>query len=271
MRGTDGPPTGRIAAAFARARAAGRPALIPYVTAGDPDLGTTTAVVHALARGGADVIEIGVPFSDPIADGPVIQRATERALRNGVGLRSVLRWMAGIAGEGGIPPFVLFTYYNPVHRMGLEAFAAEAAAAGASGVLVTDLPPEEAIDLKTLLDARDIDLIFLLSPTSARERVDLVLREGRGFLYIISRTGVTGERADLPPGLEEQVRAARARSRLPVVIGFGISRPAQVRAAAGFADGVVVGSALVRLIEETGPSSELPARVEAFCRDLAGG
>ncbi len=271
MRGAGAPATGRIAAAFAKARVEGRTALIPYLTAGDPDLPTTTVVVRALARAGADVIEVGVPFSDPIADGPVNQRAAERALKNGVGLRSVLRWASGIAREEGIPPIVLFTYYNPIHRMGLDAFAVEAAAAGTSGVLVTDLPPEEAVELRTTLDPRGIDLIFLLSPTSARERVDLVVREGRGFLYFISRTGVTGERADLPADLEGQVRAARERSHLPVAIGFGISRPEQVRAVAGFADGVVVGSALVRLIEETGASPELPARVEAFCRALAGG
>jgi tryptophan synthase alpha chain len=260
---------GRITAAFTRARGEGRPALIPYVTAGDPDLATTRDIVRALAGGGADVVEIGVPFSDPIADGEVIQRATERALRNGVGLRSVLE-LAGRLREDGAPPVVLFTYYNPIHRMGSEAFARQAAASGVDGVLVTDLPPEEGEDLNRALGSAGIDLIFLLSPTSSAPRVDLVQRDGSGFLYFISRTGVTGVREDLPRDLEGQVRALRMSSRLPVAVGFGISRPEQVRAVSSFADGVVVGSALVRLVEENAASPALMAKVEAFCRSLSG-
>ncbi|HEU4400846.1 MAG TPA: tryptophan synthase subunit alpha [Candidatus Polarisedimenticolia bacterium] len=261
--------SGRIGAAFERARQEGRPALIPYVTAGDPDLVTTRAIVGALRRAGADVVEIGVPFSDPIADGPVNQRAAERALRQGVGLRSVLGLIADLKRDDA-PPLVLFTYYNPIHRMGIGTFARQAAEAGVDGVLVTDLPPEEAAELSVALRAIGIDLIFLLSPTSTRERVDLVLRQGRGFLYFISRTGVTGARQDLPPELEAQVRAARAASSLPVAVGFGISRPEQVRQVSTFADGVVVGSALVHLVEEAGAARDLPGRVEAFCRALMG-
>jgi tryptophan synthase alpha chain len=264
-----GAPPDRIAAAFARARNERRPALIPYLVAGDPDLATTRSLVQALARGGADLVELGVPFSDPIADGPVNQRAAERALRNGVSLADVLALAAELAAEGA-PPIVLFTYYNPIHRMGPEAFATEAQRARVSGVLVTDLPPEEAGDLRAALDAHDIDLIYLLSPTSGRDRVELIARAARGFLYFISRTGVTGVRQELPRELEEQVRAIRAVCPLPIAVGFGISRAEQVRTVAGFADGVVVGSALVRLVEETANRAALPAAVEAFCRALAG-
>lgn len=259
----------RIAAAFAKARAEGRPALIPYLTAGDPSLLATRALVQALARGGADLVEIGVPFSDPIADGPVNQRAAERALRNGVTLRSVLD-LAAVLRKENLPPLVLFTYYNPIHRMGIAAFAHDAGAARVDGVLVTDLPPEEADDLRSALGEAGVDLIFLISPTSSKERIERIAREGRGFLYVISRTGVTGAKEDVPDGLSDMVGAVRLASRLPVAVGFGISRPEQVRQVAAYADGVVVGSALVRLIEEAGETPDLPGRVEAFCRALAG-
>ena len=259
----------RIAAAFAKARAEGRPALIPYVTAGDPSLLATRALVKAVARGGADLVEIGVPFSDPIADGPVNQRAAERALRNGVTLRSVLDLAAGLRSEDA-PPLVLFTYYNPIHRMGIAAFEHEAKAAGVDGVLVTDLPPEEADDLRSALGAAGVDLIFLLSPTSSKARITRIAREGRGFLYVISRTGVTGAREHLPENLSDLVASVRLASQLPIAVGFGLSRPEQVREVAAYADGVVVGSALVRLIEEAGETPDLPGRVEAFCRALLG-
>lgn len=260
----------RLATAFERARAAGRPALIPYLTAGDPDLETSAAVVRALGRGGADIVEIGVPFSDPIADGEVNQRAAERALRNGVTLRAVLDLAAGLRAAGA-PPIVLYSYYNPIHRLGDEAFAEAIRDAGVDGVLVTDLPLEEAQGLRTVLDRAGADLIVLLSPTSGKERVARACRDGRGFVYFISRTGVTGARQDLPPELADQVRAVRAACPLPVAVGFGIGRPDQVRAVGGFADGAVVGSALVRLIEENGAAADLPARAEAFCRSLLGG
>jgi len=260
---------GRIARAFAAARALKRCALIPYLAAGDPDLGRSRSLVAAVARGGADIVEIGVPFSDPIADGPVNQRAAERALRNGVTLGSCLDLAAAVRSDGG-PPVVLFTYYNPIHRMGCEPFAKTAAASGVDGVLVTDLPPEEAGDLRGALVAQGVDLIFLLSPTSSRERVDRICREASGFVYFVSRTGVTGAREELPPELAEQVRSARQVSRLPIAVGFGISVPEQVKAVAAFADGVVVGSALVRIIEEKGAAADLEVAVETFCRALAG-
>lgn len=262
---------GRIAAAFAAARRAGRPALIPYVTGGDPDLAATREIVLALGRAGADLVEIGVPFSDPIADGVVNQRAAERALKQGVTLGKVLDLAAGLRRDGA-PPIVLFTYYNPIHRMGIGRFAAAAQAAGVDGVLVTDLPMEESAELDGALRPAGIDLIALLAPTSGPERIARVLEAGRGFVYFIARAGVTGAREDLPAELEAQVRAARsaAGGRVPVAVGFGIGSRRQVETVGAFADGVVVGSALVRLIEETPSARDLPARVEAFVRDLAG-
>jgi len=255
----------RIAAAFAAA--AGRPLLIPYVTAGDPSLEATREIVLAAARGGAGIIELGVPFSDPIADGPVNQRAAERALRRGVSLRRVVELAARLRAEGA-PPLVLFTYYNPIHRLGIGPFVEAARRAGLDGVLVTDLPMEEADELGAALDAAGIDLISLLSPTSSPERIERLCRSARGFLYFISRTGVTGAQEGLPAELAGQVRAARRRTRLPIAVGFGIAGPAQARSVGAFADGVVVGSALVRLIEEHADATDLPVRVEKFCRDL---
>ena len=258
---------GALARAFASARSRGRCALVPYITAGDPDLEATRAIARGITRAGADVLEIGVPFSDPIADGPVNQRSSERGLRNGVTLRACLD-LASCLRSDGAPPIVLFTYYNPIHRMGIDAFAESAASAAVAGVLVTDLPPEEAADLRRALGPRGVDLIFLLSPTSSETRIERVCREASGFIYFISRTGVTGVRDDLPAGLEAQVRAVRGRSGVPIAVGFGIGRPEQAAAVARFADGVVVGSALVRLIEEHAGSSDLVERVEAFCDAL---
>jgi len=182
-------------------------------------------------------------------------------------MRACLDLSARLRADGA-PPIVLFTYYNPIHRMGLESFAAAAAACGVDGVLVTDLPPEEAVELKTALRPNGVDLIFLLSPTSSKQRVERVCREASGFVYLISRTGVTGAREDLPPGLGAQVRAARDASSLPLAVGFGISRPEQAKAIAAYADGIVVGSALVRLIEEHAASPDRDERVAEFCRTL---
>lgn len=268
MSAATGQTSGRIAAAFTAARDAGRCALIPYVTAGDPDLPTTRRLVAALRRGGADLVEIGVPFSDPIADGPVNQRAAERALRNGVTLRSCLGLAADLRRDGG-PPVVLFTYYNPVHRMGVEAFALEASRSGVDGVLVTDLPLDEADDLRGALGQAGVDMVGLLAPTSSEDRVRTVGALSGGFIYFISRTGVTGVSNDLPAELADQVRAARQASRLPIAVGFGVGRPEQVRSIAAFADGVVVGSALVRLVEEHANAPDLEDRVESFCRSLS--
>lgn len=258
----------RIAAAFATARAEGRAAFIPYLTAGDPDLDATPKLVGAMAAGGADIVEIGVPFSDPIADGVVNQRAAERGRRSGATLRAILEG-CGRLDTGALPPIVLFTYFNPIHRIGVEDFAARAAACGVAGVLCTDLPPEEGAALRESLGRRGIDAIGFLAPTSTAERRVLVAEAARGFLYFISRAGVTGARADLPPDLERQVREARKAAReLPIAVGFGISRPEQVRAVRAFADGFVVGSALVRLIEERGSDPGLPEALERACRSF---
>ncbi len=257
-----------IEAAFTRAHDAGRAAFIPYVTAGDPDLETSRGIIAALQRGGADLIELGVPFSDPIADGPINQRAAERALRAGVTLKSVLDLSARLAGAQ-FPPLILFTYYNPLHRMGLREFARRAAGAGVSGVLVTDLPVEEAAELQSALLDEDLGLIHLLSPTSSAERMVRIAREARGFIYLISRTGVTGVRRELPSDLTDSLKRVRSvAGKTPVVVGFGISRPEQVRTVSRHADGVVVGSALVRLIEEFGRAPDLEDRVERLCREL---
>jgi len=256
----------RITEAFAAARGAKRAAFVPYLTAGDPDLGRLPDLLRAMTRGGADVIEIGVPFSDPIADGVVNQRAAERGRRGGATLRAILDRCQALRSES-FPPLVLFTYFNPVHRLGVEAFAAEAAAARIAGVLVTDLPPEEGADLRRALEARGIDSIGLVAPTSSPERRRAIAEVSRGFLYFISRAGVTGPRDDLPSDLEAQVRATREDGRgLPIAVGFGLSRPEQVRAVRGFADGFVVGSALVRLIEAQGSDPGLPEALERACR-----
>lgn len=257
-----------ISDAFTRARHAGRAAFIPYITAGDPDLDTSRRIAGALQRGGADLLELGVPYSDPVADGVTNQRAAERALRAGVTLSSVLDLSAELAGRSA-PPIILFTYYNPIHRIGLQEFARRAAAAGVSGVLVTDLPHEESADLQAALQNGDIALIQLLSPTSSDDRMARIARAARGFIYMIARTGVTGERHDLADDLAGSVQRARSVcGRIPIAVGFGISRPDQVATVSGYADGVVVGSALVRLIEEHGRAPDLEDRVEQFCRAM---
>jgi len=247
----------------------GRAAFIPFLMAGDPDLGATAAHLDALAAGGADIIELGVPFSDPIADGPVNQRAAVRALAAGTKLSAILQLVARHRDKLGIP-IVLFTYFNPIHARGVERFAEQAAASGVDGVLCVDLPPEEGErDFIPAMRAQGVDTIFLLAPTSTRERVDKVAAASSGFVYYVSRTGVTGERASLPSDLVRDVKKLRKRLGLPLAVGFGISTPDQVEAVGEIADGVVVGSALVRLVEEKGNDPELPALLEDRMRDLA--
>jgi tryptophan synthase alpha chain len=225
----------------------GHPKLVAYVTAGDPDLARSRDVLIALGRAGADVIEVGVPFSDPIADGPAIQRASERALAAGGTLAATLDLVRDV--RANVPaPIVLFTYVNPVARMGLEAFVARAADAGVDGVLMLDLPIEEAGDMRRALDARGIDLIFLVSPTTTDARLAEAARLGRGFLYAISRLGVTGARDAVATSAEPLVARIRKATDLPVALGFGISRPEHVREVMRYADAAVVGSALVQTI-----------------------
>ena len=257
----------RLDATFARLRAAGRPGLITYTTAGDPDLPRSGEILKALDRAGADVLEVGVPFSDPLADGPVIQRATERALAAGGSLRTSLALIAQVRPIVSAP-IVVFTYANPLLRLGLDAFAREAADAGVDGVLVLDLPIEEAGGVRETLAAVDIDMIFLLSPTTTDARIQKAAELGRGFLYGISRLGVTGARDRVASGAEALVRRIRAHSALPVALGFGISQPAHVAEVGAYADAAVVGSALVSIIAEGNGASSLTARVEEYVRWL---
>jgi len=239
----------RISRCFSELRKAGELGIVAYITAGDPSLDATHRFVLALAEAGADVIELGVPFSDPLADGPTIQRASERALKSGTTLAGVLDLVRRIRQSSEVP-LVLFSYYNPILQMGLERFAAAAAQAGADGVLATDLTPEESGDYKGILRAHNLDTIFLAAPTSSDERLKLISDSSTGFLYIISRTGVTGAKDSLPDELPALLRRARHFTDLPIAVGFGISLPGHVSVLGGLADAAVVGSALVSEIEQ---------------------
>lgn len=250
---------GRIEEAFARARERKRAAFIPYVTAGDPSAEATFEICRTLAEEGADVIELGVPFSDPLADGPVIQRACERGLASGMTLARALDLAARIRASAG-DALVLFSYVNPILRMGLDRFAARCEASGVDGVLATDLPVEESAELRSALLGRNVRTITLLSPTSGASRIARLSEGAGGFIYYISRTGVTGERDALPHGLAGEVAEVRRATRLPVAVGFGISTHDQYREVAAFADGVVVGSAIVRAIEAGGADPAGAAR-----------
>jgi tryptophan synthase alpha chain len=258
----------RIGDAFKAAKRAKRAAFVPYITAGDPSLERTVDLVRALAAAGADVLELGVPFSDPIADGPTNQRAAERALASGTSLRGVLAAVELVRRDLTLP-IVLFSYANPVLRYGLERFAADAAAAGVDGLLFTDVPAEEMGRFAGPLGDAGIDLIMLVTPTSSRRRMKAAAELGGGFLYLVSRTGVTGARQDLDAELEANVRSARKASKLPVAVGFGISTPEQVARVARLADGVVVGSAIVSRIGALGDCEELTGEVESFASTLA--
>lgn len=259
---------GAIATAFARCQEEGRAAFVPFVMAGDPDLGTTGKLLAALARAGADVIELGVPFSDPIADGPVNQQAAVRALAGGTTLTSILELISRHRQELGVP-VVLFTYFNPLHARGIERFAEEAAAAGVDGVLCVDLPPEEAqaAYLPAMRQA-GVDTIFLLSPTSDDGRIEVVAGASTGFVYYVSRTGVTGGNAAVRSTLRAELERVSRRVDLPIAVGFGIATPEQAAEVAAVADGVVVGSALVRLVGEHGGGDAAVEAVEAKARML---
>jgi len=250
--------TTRIGQRFAELASTGDLGLIAYVTAGDPSLQATREIVLAAAEAGADIIELGVPFSDPLADGPTIQRASERSLRAGTTLAGVLDLVTSIRRESQVP-LVLFSYYNPVLQMGLENFAARASAAGADGALITDLTPEEADAYRAALHAHGMDTIFLAAPTTTDERFARIAEATTGFLYLISRTGVTGAREAMPEDLPALVRRARHATKLPLAIGFGISLPGHVSILGGLADAAVVGSALVEEIERATSSAGTPA------------
>jgi tryptophan synthase alpha chain len=257
----------RISRRFAELKERGELGLVAYVTAGDPALEATERIVLAAAEAGADVIELGVPFSDPLADGPTIQRASERALRSGTTLPGVLALAARIRAKSDVP-LVLFSYFNPILQMGFEKFAAESAAAGADGVLVTDLTPEESSEFHRAVRARGLDTIFLAAPTSTDERLQNIARVSSGFLYLISRTGVTGAREALPEDLPALIRRARAVTALPIAVGFGISLPGHVSILGGLADAAVVGSALVAEIERAASADAAARAVAELVRAL---
>lgn len=258
----------RIERTFQNLRKERRAALIPFIVAGDPDLAVTEALIPKMAAYGADIIELGVPFSDPLADGPVIQAAYHRALQKGVNLQKIFQMVGNLKGNS--PPLVLMTYFNPVLRYGLGSFAEDCRESGVTGVIIPDLPPEEAAGW--IREARKAKLctIFLLAPTSPEERIRLVDRVTRGFIYYVSRTGITGVQKMLPQELEAGVLRIKGTSQKPVAVGFGISTAEQVREISRFADGIIVGSAIVKIMEEEPAADRLIERVGGFISALAG-
>jgi tryptophan synthase alpha chain len=258
---------GRIARRFRALAEAGELGLVAYITAGDPSLAATEKILLAAAEAGADVIELGVPFSDPVADGPTIQRASDRALRCGTTLAGVIELVRRIRAHSEVP-LVLFSYFNPILQMGLEKFAAAAAAAGADGVLATDLTPEEAAEYRATMRAHGLDTIFLAAPTSTDARLAQIGAASSGFLYVISRAGVTGEREALPTELPALIRRARKFTTLPIAVGFGISLPTHVTVLGGIADAAVVGSALMAEVEKAATPADAAAAVAERIRQL---
>lgn len=259
---------GQIADTFEKLRRAGRTALMPYVTMGYPHLESALEIVPAIVAAGADLVELGVPFSDPLADGATIQASGQQALDNGMTLSLCLEQAAALRAQGVTTPFILMGYYNPLFRMGVERFADAVAGAGIAGVIVPDLPPEESDDLRSALRSRGLDLVFLLPPTADDERARLVAEHTGGFLYLVSLTGVTGARDRLPPDLESFVARVRAATDLPLAVGFGISTPDQAAQVAAIADGVIVGSALIKAI---GAGEDATVAARAFVASLRAG
>lgn len=259
----------RIAETFVRLKGEGKGGFIPFISAGDPDLQTTKALLLELTKAGADVIELGVPFSDPMADGPVIQRASERALKHGFGLREIFDVVTEVRAMIATP-IVLFSYYNPLLQYGIEKLARDASQAGVDGVLVTDLIPEEADEFVSSLTANDLDRIFLVAPTSTDERLRMISTYASGFVYAVSRTGVTGARENLSDEAELLVARVRKFFDLPVAVGFGISTAEQVQQTLTYADAAVVGSAIVKQIESGSGRADLVAAVGEYVRNLIG-
>ncbi len=262
---------GRIAATFKELKKKNEKALVTFITAGDPDLATTAEIIPELERAGADIIELGIPFSDPMADGPTIQLSSERALASQTTLPGILKMVSSLRQSSQVP-IVLMGYYNPVFSYGIERFVTDAVAAGIDGVILVDLPPEEADaeGFYTLAREKGLDVIFLLAPTSDRQRIDRVTRKGRGFIYYVSVTGVTGARRDISASLSDEMRCVREATALPLVVGFGISDPQQAGACARQGDGAVVGSALVKLFENF-RGQELKDNVRNFVSSLKRG
>ncbi len=263
------PSSERIARCFEACKQAGRPALIAYLTAGDPHPDRTVELALALERGGADVLELGVPFSDPIADGPVIQHASDRALNAGTTVARVLEIAREIRARSSMP-IILFSYMNPLLRYGFDKLCTDARAAGVDGCLFTDLSVEEADSTVGSMKQHGLDTVFMAAPTSTARRLKLVAEYSTGFVYVVSRTGVTGEQATIAGGVHELVDQLKALTPLPLAVGFGVSRREHVEAIGGYAHGVVVGSALMRVVEQYGASPDLAAQMESFTRGLSG-
>ena len=257
-----------IAETFAAAKAQGRAAFMPYFTLGYPGLETSVEVIAAIAGAGADLIELGIPFSDPLADGPTIQHSTQVALESGASVARCLEMVSALRSRGVAQPLLLMGYYNPILTYGVEAFAARAAKAGVVGFIIPDLPPEEAAPLLAACQAHDLALVFLAAPTSSPERLRYIASRSTGFLYLVSLTGVTGVRSALPAGLSEFIGRVRSATDLPLAVGFGISTPEQARMVAGQADGVITGSALIDAVRRSpqdpcGAAADLVARLRA--------
>jgi tryptophan synthase alpha chain len=260
----------RIGRRFDNLRARSEKALICFLTAGDPDLEATRSLALEMERAGVDVLEIGVPFSDPLADGASIQASSHRALARGTTVGRVLELVSEIRHESELP-IVLMTYTNPAQRYGLERFAREAGEAGVDGVIMTDMPPEEATEWKPLAESAGLDTIFLLAPTSPASRIQSVAAAATGFVYCVSRTGVTGAQSDVPLELQNMISAVRAVTDKPVAVGFGVSSPDHVRQVCQWADGAVVGSAIIDLVARNGSNGKLVTEVGQFARSLKGG
>ncbi len=262
---------GRLTETFRKLKKNNEKALVTFITAGDPDLETTADIIHELQNAGADIVELGIPFSDPMADGPTIQLSSERALTGGATLSKILEMVRSVRKTSDIP-LVLMGYYNPIFSYGTEQFAADAVDAGVDGVILVDLPPEEADaeGFSAIAREKGLDIIFLLTPTSDDTRISKVVKRARGFLYYVSVTGVTGARRDISASLGEELKRIRTCTAMPLVVGFGVSDPAQAGTVASLADGAVVGSALVKLFEEN-RGQELKGKVREFVSSLKAG
>ncbi len=263
--------TSRIEEAFIKAGAKGEKAFIPFVTAGDPNIRVSERIILELDKAGADLIELGIPFSDPMADGPTIQASSDRALKHKTTIKDVIALVKSVRSKGCEIPIILFGYYNPNFVYGVERFAREAARAGIDGALVVDLPPEESEELLDPLKANGMDLIFTLTPTSNAERMRRVSKLASGFIYYVAVTGVTGARGKVATRLKESIKRVRRYSKLPVAIGFGISTPEQVKSVSRWGDGVIVGSAIIDRIAKDKRDKELPKKIGRFVRALKRG
>jgi tryptophan synthase alpha chain len=259
----------RIGQMFQDLKSSGTKAFIPFIMAGDPDLETTIRLVPELERAGSHIVELGVPFSDPVADGPAIQRAGARALKHHYNMSDYFGAVETIRSSTDVP-LLLFSYFNPIFQYGLESLGRDARAAGVDGVLVTDITPEEGEEYCACMEANELDCVFLAAPTSSDDRIAKIAKCSRGFVYVVSRTGVTGVQQQLSDTILPTITRVRKFTRLPVAVGFGISRPEQVRAIWEIADGAVVGSAIVAEMEKIGNPKEMPSQIGTFCRHLTG-